>query len=147
MEEVAADFGGWVVDRVHLVTRRLHFLTRNHQFLHAARCGQFAAGALLLVVNAQEAHEDDDDDRQQTGKVGNCRKVDGDRPCLDRETGIGMLPPPKSPMPPVRIGSAIPTIVSTSGISSRPASKFRLMVATIRVRKTKIAQPMTQKMR
>ncbi len=38
------------------------------------------------------------------------------------------------------IGSAIPTIVSTSGISSKPASKLRRIVAMIKVRKTKIAQ-------
>ena len=33
------------------------------------------------------------------------------------------MPPPKSPMPPVRIGSAIPTIVSTSGIKQQPGLK------------------------
>ena len=88
MEEVAADFVGGVVNRVDFVPRRLHLLARNHQLLHAARCGQFAAGAFLLVVNAQEAHEDDDDDGQQAGEVRNRRKVDRDRAGLNRQRGL-----------------------------------------------------------
>ena len=42
------------------------------------------------------------------------------------------------------MGSAMPTIVSISGISSRPASKLRLIVAAISVTKTKIAQKQIQ---
>ena len=65
VEEVAAHLVGRVVDRVHLVARRLQLLLRNHQLLHAARRGQLAAGALLVVLDAQEADKDDEHNRQQ----------------------------------------------------------------------------------
>ena len=48
-------------------------------------------------------------------------------------------------MPPVNIGSAMPTISRMSGISSRPASKLLRMVARISVAKMKISQPTNHK--
>jgi len=51
----------------------------------------------------------------------------------------------KSLMPAENTGSIIPNPVSTSGISSKPASKLRRTVATIRVMKMKISHPRIQK--
>ena len=85
VEEVAAHFRCRLVHGVNLEARRLNLLARNHQFLHAARRGQLAVGALLVMLDAQEPPEDDDDNRQNAGKVRHRSKVNGNRPGLQCE--------------------------------------------------------------
>jgi hypothetical protein len=60
VEEVAADLVGGVVDGVDFEAGGFELFVGNHQLLHAAGGGQFAGGALLVALDAQEADEDDE---------------------------------------------------------------------------------------